>query len=47
MKKTNIIQLEMMKQSYIKKLAKIESEINKLKGVNTNEQVTRISSPVS
>jgi hypothetical protein len=36
--KTKLIELELMKQLLHKKLAKIENEINLLKGENTYEQ---------
>jgi hypothetical protein len=40
--KTKLIELELMKQLLHKKLAKIENEINLLKGENTYEQETGV-----
>jgi hypothetical protein len=38
MKKTKLIELQLIKQSYMKKLANIEKQIIQLQGENTYEQ---------
>jgi hypothetical protein len=46
MMKTKLVELELMKQSYLKKLNQIESKINQIKGDNTYEQeITGIYRP--
>jgi hypothetical protein len=36
--KTKLIELQLIRQSYMKKLANIEKQINQIKGENTYEQ---------
>jgi hypothetical protein len=44
--KTKLMELELMKQSYLKKLNQIENKINQIKGDNTYEQeITGIYRP--
>jgi hypothetical protein len=46
MMKTKLVELELMKQSYLKKLNQIENKINQIKGDNTYEQeITGIYRP--
>jgi hypothetical protein len=46
MMKTKLVELELMKQSYLKKLNQIENKINQIKGDNTYEEgITGIYRP--
>jgi hypothetical protein len=40
MMKIKLVELELMKQSYLKKLNQIENKINQIKGDNTYEEGT-------
>jgi hypothetical protein len=46
MMKTKLMELELMKQSYLKKLNQIENKISQIKGANTYEEgITGIYRP--
>ena len=47
MMKIKLMELEMMKKQYIKKLIKVELEINKIKGVHNNDKITGVWRPIS